>query len=64
VPPPPPKGFHGSFGVGTVCEAKYSADGVFYKARIDEIQDGNFLVAYVEFGGQQEWLPLSDLKMI
>jgi len=58
IPPPPPKGFE----KGSTVQAKYTQDGQFYRARVDDIQGTQYLVSYVDFGGEQEWLPLESLK--
>jgi hypothetical protein len=50
------------FTVGMQCQAKYSADGRFYKAVIEDSQQGQFLVHYVDFGEDREWVPASSLK--
>lgn len=50
------------FSVGTICEAKYSADGVWYKAKIEEILDGGkYKVTYVEYGNG-EVVSITDIK--
>ncbi|EGC37069.1 hypothetical protein DICPUDRAFT_150386 [Dictyostelium purpureum] len=43
-----------SLTVGTVCEAQYSVDGVWYKAVIDSInKDGTFIVTYPDYGNSE-----------
>jgi len=50
------------FSVGTICEAKYSADGVWYKAKIDEIlEGGKYNVTYVDYGNK-ETVSIADIK--
>jgi len=57
IPPPPPQ-----FAKGSMIQAKYTQDGKFYRARVDDIQGTQYLVTYVDFGGEQEWLPLESLN--
>jgi hypothetical protein len=58
APVMPPK-----FRVGMQCQAKYSKDGKFYRAVIDDIRVDDCLVRYVDFGNDSEWVPLSSLRM-
>jgi len=56
-----------NFGIGSLCQAKYSQDGIYYNARIDGIQNGEdsvtyYLAYYVDFGNS-EWLPKSSLRI-
>ncbi len=68
-PPPPRPPARGTlkeapvFTTGMMVKAKYSGDGEFYAARIEDIQDNQYLVAYVDFANDQEWLPSSSLKL-
>jgi hypothetical protein len=50
------------FTVGMQCQAKYSGDGMYYRAVIDSVQNGQYLVRYPDFGNDSEWLPASSLK--
>lgn len=62
--PPPPLNLTspGFFAVGTVCEAKYSADGVWYKAKIDGIlEGGKYQVTYVDYGNK-EVVSIANIK--
>jgi hypothetical protein len=61
-PPSPRAPAAPQFSVGMVCQAKYSADGRFYRANIEDFQNGQYLVHYVDFGQDREWLPASSLK--
>jgi survival-of-motor-neuron-related-splicing factor 30 len=50
------------FAVGTICEAKYSADGSWYKAKIDEIlEGGKYNVTYVDYGNR-EVVSIADIR--
>ncbi|GAM23158.1 hypothetical protein SAMD00019534_063330 [Acytostelium subglobosum LB1] len=50
--------------VGTKCEGKYSVDGVWYDAVIDEInKDGSYKVTYTEYGNS-ETLNVSDIRPV
>jgi hypothetical protein len=49
--------------VGQTVTAQYSADGKWYRAVVDAIQDGRILVRYVDFGNDIEWLPPAAIKM-
>jgi len=42
----------------------YSQDGKEYDAVIDDAQNGYFLVRYVDFGSDCEWLDPSLLKTV
>jgi len=48
--------------MGDTVQAKYSLDGKFYPAVIDDIQHGYYLVHYPSFPSYQEWVPLADVK--
>lgn len=48
--------------MGDTVQAKYSLDGKFYPAVIDDIQHGYYLVYYPSFQSYQEWVPLADVK--
>ncbi len=52
------------FTVGQVVNCQYSADGNYYRGRIEMIQGNQYLVSYMDFGNQSEWRPASALKMI
>jgi survival-of-motor-neuron-related-splicing factor 30 len=50
------------FSVGTICEAKYSVDGTWYTAKIDEILErGMYRVTYIEYDNQ-EVVSITDIK--
>jgi len=50
------------FAVGTTCEAKFSADGVWYKAVINSISEGGkYHVTYTEYGNAEE-VPITDIR--
>jgi survival-of-motor-neuron-related-splicing factor 30 len=50
------------FAVGTICEAKYSADNSWYKARIDDIlEGGKYNVTYVDYGNR-EVVSIADIR--
>jgi len=50
------------FAVGTICEAKYSADGVWYKAKIESIlEGGKYHVTYIDYGNN-EVVSIADIK--
>jgi len=51
-----------AFAVGTICEAKYSADGVWYTAKIESIlEGGKYHVTYVEYGNN-EVVSIADIR--
>lgn len=52
------------FTVGMQCQAKYSQDGRFYRAVIEDSQQGQYFVHYLDFGEDREWVPASSLKWI
>jgi hypothetical protein len=60
VPRPPPVA--PQFRVGMQCQAKYSGDGRFYRAVIDDVRMDDYLVRYVDFGNESEWVSASSLK--
>jgi len=50
------------FSIGTVCEARYSVDGTWYKAVIDSIlEGGKYRVTYSEYGNQ-EVVSIADIR--
>jgi len=50
------------FSIGTVCEARYSVDGTWYKAIIDSIlEGGKYQVTYSEYGNQ-EVVSIADIR--
>lgn len=50
------------FSVGTICEAKFSEDGVWYKARIDTIlEGGKYHVTYVDYGNEED-VVITDIR--
>jgi len=53
-----------SFTVGTMCQAMWSGDSQFYRARIEDISGNNYLVSYVDFGDQQEWVTRGRLRTV
>jgi len=51
-----------AFAAGTICEAKYSVDGVWYKAKIESIlEGGKYHVTYVEYGNN-EIVSIADIR--
>jgi len=62
-PPATPNIPLASYTKGMIVQAKYSSDGKFYRARIDDIQGNQFLVSYLDFTGSQEWVHVSGVKM-
>jgi len=50
------------FAVGSKCMAKYSGDGKFYNAVVDQIKDNKYMVRYPDFNNDTEWLPITSLK--
>jgi len=51
-----------TFSVGTICEAKFSEDGVWYKAKINSILDGGkYHVTYTEYGNE-EVVAITDIR--
>jgi ATPase subunit of ABC transporter with duplicated ATPase domains len=61
--PAPPKPAHTneSFSVGEKIQAKFSQDGKWYNAVINNIKDDKFLVYYVQYGNS-EYLPPSSVR--
>lgn len=50
------------FAVGTVCEARFSEDGVWYKATINAIlEGGKYDVTYTEYGNK-EVVSITDIR--
>jgi len=40
--------------IGAICEGRWSEDGNWYKARIDDMSnDGQYLVTYIEYGNKE-----------
>jgi hypothetical protein len=54
----------GSLQIGNYCLAKYSEDGSYHNAVVENIKNGMFLVRYVDFDDDEEWVPPSFLKAI
>ena len=48
--------------IGDTVKAKYSQDGKFYSAIIDDIQHGFYLVRYPEYNGFQEWVATANIQ--
>jgi len=48
--------------IGTDCLAKYSEDGEFYTAIIEDFKNGHYLVSFPEYDDFQEWVKPSDIK--
>lgn len=48
--------------VGATVQAKYSQDGYYYRAVVDDVQNGHALVRYIDHGEDQEWVPFSSVK--
>jgi len=53
-----------AYSKGMIVQAKYSGDGKYYRARIDDIQGNQFLVLYLDFSGSQEWVHVSGVKLV
>jgi len=52
------------FAVGTVCEARFTEDGVWYKALIEAcLEGGKYQVTYVEYGNQ-EVVSITDIRPV
>lgn len=50
------------FSVGTICEAKFSQDGIWYKAKINTIlEGGKYHVTYTEYGNE-EVVSITDIR--
>jgi len=45
----------GGYTVGTQCQAQYSADGQYYAAVIEQVENGQYLVRYTEYD-ETEWI--------
>ena len=53
-PRPRPMLSQKSWKIGDICEARYTEDGLWYIARIDDVSnDGQFLVNYIEYGNSE-----------
>ncbi len=62
VPPPVNSSHPNFFAVVTVCEAKFSEDGVWYKATINSIlEGGKYHVTYVDYGNE-EVVSIADIR--
>jgi len=44
--------------------ATYTGDKKEYKAVVEELKQGYYLVRYVDFGEEKEWLPISSIKKL
>jgi len=62
LPPPPTKNLVTNFTVGSQVMATYSGDGLKYKAVITDTKGQYYLVRYVDFGNDMEWLPFSSIS--
>jgi hypothetical protein len=60
---PTPPAASPQFKIGQRCQAKYSGDGKYYRAVIDDIRLDDYLVRYVDFGNDSEWVSVSSLKL-
>jgi len=49
--------------LGTIVMAKYSMDGKFYKAVVEDCTNGYYLVKYPEYDNHYEWLIPEDVKL-
>jgi len=47
--------------VGTNVQAKYSGDGQFYDAVVEDFQNGHYSVNFTEYS-EQAWVLPSDVK--
>lgn len=62
ITPAAPNSHPNFFAVGTVCEARYSEDGVWYKATINAIlEGGKYDVTYTEYGNT-EVVSITDIR--
>jgi survival-of-motor-neuron-related-splicing factor 30 len=63
IPPSTTPNAHANFfAIGTICEAKYSADGVWYKAKINAIlEGGKYHVTYTDYGNE-EVVSITDIR--
>ncbi len=52
-----------SFTVGAICQARWSADDRYYKARIEQVHGTQFLVNYIDFGNETEWRDITQLQL-
>jgi len=50
------------FQLGQNVQAKYSKDGIFYRAQIADIKNNEYLVKYLDYQ-EKEWLSASQLKL-
>jgi hypothetical protein len=50
-----------SITVGTRVMATYSGDGKPYRAIVDQVRPGQYLVRYIDFGNETEWLPANKI---
>lgn len=53
----------GELPVGAACCARFPDDGNWYRAKILELRAGKIVVAYVDYGNEQE-VDISDLRAI
>lgn len=62
IPPTTPTVHANFFAVGTICEGRYSADGQWYKAKINSILDGGkYHVTYTDYGNE-EVVTITDIR--
>jgi hypothetical protein len=61
--PPTTSSVHANFfAVGTICEGRYSADGQWYKAKINAIlEGGKYHVTYTDYGNE-EVVAITDIR--
>jgi len=52
----------GALRIGAKVQARYSGDGKFYPGTVTDMQNGQVLVQYNDFGGDSEWLPYNSVK--
>jgi len=62
TPGSPPKPNKGALRIGAKVQARYSGDGKFYPGTVTDMQNGQVLVQYNDFGGDSEWLPYNSVK--
>lgn len=66
IPARPPTGRQPSTNVpqkGQFVMAKYSRDGQFYQAKIDDVQGNQYLVSFLEYPNSQEWVSGAAIKV-
>jgi len=60
LPPLPPV-----FSEGSQVWARFSGDGRDYSAIVESIRPGpQYLVRYIQFGTDKEWLPASSVRQM